>query len=207
VSRRWYLSRSGACRLRPRRWPRPDPAAVRLQNLGLEATGVAQLPGGFDRFASATARRRDRLAALTRWVPRHAGPPGASTRPIYWSRPVCLPVPAGPGRGAFAVLVLRCRRGSDDADGELWAGVLRSAHWKKIWSNPLERLNKRSSAAPTSLGCSQPRSPAPAGRRGPGRRPTTNGRQPTAATCPKPPWPYSPHHRPRRRCHPELITA
>ena len=54
-----------------------------------------------------------------------------------------MPVPAGPGRGAFAVLVLRCRRGSDDADGELWAGVLRSAHWKKIWcTNPLERLNK-----------------------------------------------------------------
>jgi transposase-like protein len=66
------------------------------------------------------------------------------------------------------------------------------SHWKKVWStNPLERLKRRSSAAPTSWASSPtPKhcsaSPAPCWS-----KPTTNGRSATVATSPKARWPPS----------------
>ncbi len=65
-------------------------------------------------------------------------------------------------------------------------------HWKKIWStNPLERLNKESNAAPTSWECSPTRPPCCGWPARCSSKPTTNGRSPTNATSPKPPWPCS----------------
>ena len=65
-------------------------------------------------------------------------------------------------------------------------------HCKKIWStNPLERLNKRSSVAPTSSACSPTRPPCSGSRDQFSSRHTTNGRSPTNAISPKPPWPCS----------------
>jgi hypothetical protein len=80
-------------------------------------------------------------------------------------------------------------------------------HWKKIWStNPLERLNKRSSAVPMSSASY----PTPRRCRAwPDRsssRPTTNGRSPTSATCPKPLWRCSiPPTNPSRTLRPKPL--
>ena len=62
------------------------------------------------------------------------------------------------------------------------------AHWRKIWSpNPLERLHKRSSDAPTSS-ASSPTTPPSSGSSPPSSpTPATNGRSPTAATSQKAP--------------------
>lgn len=65
------------------------------------------------------------------------------------------------------------------------------AHWKKIWStNPLERLNRRSNAAPTLSECFPTPPPCCAWPARFSSKPTTNGRSLTSATCPKPPSPY-----------------
>jgi putative transposase len=67
------------------------------------------------------------------------------------------------------------------------------SHWKKIWStNPLERLNKEVNAVPTSSASSPTPPPCSAWPAPSWSRPTTNGRSPTAATSPRPPWPCSP---------------
>jgi putative transposase len=66
------------------------------------------------------------------------------------------------------------------------------SHWKKIWStNPLERVNRKSNAAPTSSASSPTRPPCSAWPARSSSKPTTNGKSPTATTCPKDPWPYS----------------
>jgi len=75
------------------------------------------------------------------------------------------------------------------------------SHWKKIWStNPLERVNKRSNAAPTWSASSRTRPPCSASPAPYSSRPTTNGKSPNAATSPKDPWPPStPPPTPQRR--------
>jgi transposase-like protein len=74
-------------------------------------------------------------------------------------------------------------------------------HWKKVWStNPLERLNKESSGAPTWSASFQTPSHCCAWPARCWSRHTTNGRSPTAAISPRAPWPCSPSVRtlPRR---------
>ncbi len=63
------------------------------------------------------------------------------------------------------------------------------AHWRKIWStNPLERVNKEISDAPTSSASSPTTPPSSASSARSCSRSTTSGPWPNAATCPKHPW-------------------
>jgi putative transposase len=67
------------------------------------------------------------------------------------------------------------------------------AHWTKIWStNPLERVNKRSSAARMWSGSSLMTPPCSGWPARCCSRPTTSGRSPSAATCQRARWPSSP---------------
>jgi len=95
------------------------------------------------------------------------------------------------------------------ADITAFARLPRGALEEDVVDHPLERLKRRSSAAPTSSASSPTRlrctaSPAPSWS-----KPTSSGRPPTGATCPKPAWPpcspprpHGRHHHPRRSTNP-----
>jgi putative transposase len=71
-----------------------------------------------------------------------------------------------------------------------------TSHWTKIWStNPLERVNKRSSAGRMSWGSSLMTPPCSGWPERSSSRPTMNGRWPSGGSCQKARWPSSPRPR------------